>query len=321
MNATISVDIGDTLGNSRINLNTLANGWNIETLANGSTLDFTATDKVLTLNRNGNVTVAQTLTAMNKVDANKGFSVEGGTMVINPSSTEIVIGTQSKQVTLQNKDAKTFSVVDPSGTYTILNTKNAFEITAQGFVKKAGDSMTGPLQIQAPLTVQIPEGRVAPDVKPSDDNPASWSASITSAAIYNKLPGYGVPVMEKDAEGQDTGFVDHYEYVKGPGVLTQHGIGKTAVYQIWAPRPTVQELNHNAQTFWIRNFNIVTGEWDEFGKMYTSVQRPTAGEIGAVSTSGSAFNNLTIRDWLQIKNVRIVPNETTRTVDFIWVDE
>ncbi|MGC8165043.1 hypothetical protein ACP3WT_25640, partial [Salmonella enterica] len=87
---------------------------------------------------------------------------------------------------------------------------------------------------------QIPEGRVAPDVKPSDDNPASWSASITSAAIYNKLPGYGVPVMEKDAEGQDTGFVDHYEYVKGPGVLTQHGIGKTAVYQIWAPRPTVQ---------------------------------------------------------------------------------
>ncbi|MGZ7224825.1 hypothetical protein ACXWOJ_09400, partial [Streptococcus pyogenes] len=82
-----------------------------------------------TLNRNGNLTVAQTLTAMNKVDASKGFSVEGGTMVINPSSSEIVIGTQSKQVTLQNKDAKTFSVVDPSGTYTILNTKNAFEIT------------------------------------------------------------------------------------------------------------------------------------------------------------------------------------------------
>lgn len=321
VNATISVDIGDTLGNSRINLNTLENGWNIETLANGSTLDFTAADKVLTLNRNGNVTVAQTLTAMNKVDASKGFSVEGGTMVINPSSSEIVIGTQSKQVTLQNKDAKTFSVVDPSGTYTILNTKNAFEITAQGFVKKAGDSMTGQLQISAPLTVQIPEGKVQPDVKPSDENPASWSASITSAIVYNKLPGFGVPVMEKNDQGQDTGFVDHYEYVKGPGVLSQHGIGKTAVYQIWAPRPDAAALNHNAQTFWIRNFNIVTNDWDEWGKMYTSVQRPTAGEIGAVSTSGSAFNNLTIRDWLQIKNVRIVPNETTRTVDFIWVDE
>ncbi|MGC5184022.1 hypothetical protein ACPXBI_28635, partial [Escherichia coli] len=80
-------------------------------------------------------------------------------------------------VTLQNKDAKTFSVVDPSGTYTVLNTKNAFEITAQGFVKKAGDSMTGQLQISAPLTVQIPEGKVQPDVKPSDENPASWSAS------------------------------------------------------------------------------------------------------------------------------------------------
>lgn len=320
VNATISVDVGDNQSHSVINLNALKNNWLVDAQANDTYLDFTADADVLRLKRDGNVFVGQTLSAGNRVDAVKGFSVEGGTMVINPSTTEIVFGTQSKQVSLTTKNAKTFSVSDSTGTYTLLSTSNAKDIVGQNFVKKEGDSMAGPLIINSTLTVQIPEGKVQPDVNPTSDNSASWSSSILASAIYNKLPGFGVPVMEVDDQGQQTGFVDHYDYVKGPGVLTQHGIGSTAVYQIWAPRPNAVAANQNAQTFWIRNFNIATNAWDAWGRMYTSNQPPTAADIGAVSTSGSAFNNLTIRDWLQIQNVRIVPNPDTRTVDFVWID-
>lgn len=321
VNATISVDIGDNLGNSVINLNALKNNWLIDAQANDTYLDFSADGDVLRLKRDGNVSVGQTLSAGNRVDAVKGFSVENGTMVITPSSTEVVIGTQVKQTSLTTKDAKSFTISDSTGAYTVLNTSNAKDIVGQNFVKKEGDSMTGPLTVNSVFTVQIPEGKVQPDTKPTADNSATWNSQITSSAVYNKLPGFAVPIMEVGPDGQQTGFVDHYEYVKAPGLLSQIGIGSTAVYQIWAPRPQAAALNHNAQTFWIRNFNVVTGAWDEFGRMYTSNQPPTAADIGAVSTSGSAFNNLTIRDWLQIQNVRIVPNKDTRTVDFVWIDD
>ena len=320
VNATTSVDIGDTTGNSIIKMNALSNDWIIESAKSDAYLDFFANGSdVLRLNRNGNVVVAQTLSAGNRIDASKGFSVEGGTMVINPSVDKIDFGTQSKQTLLQTKEANTFSVTDTSGTYTVLNTKNAFNITAQGFVKKAGDSMTGPLTVNGIFTVQIPEGIVRPDFAPAANNSGTWTATINDAAIYAKLPGYAVPVMEVK-DGVETKFVDHYDEVKGPGLLSQFGIGNNAVYQIWAPRPTTAIKDHRAQTFWIRNFNIVTNTWDGFGRMFTTTQPPTVNDIGAVSSSGSAFNNLTIRDWLQIGNVRITPNPVTRTVDFTWVD-
>lgn len=320
VNATTSVDIGDSTSHAVINLDALNNDWLIEAAKDDNYLDFFADGDVLRLKRDGNVTVGQTLSAGNRVDASKGFSVEGGTMVINPSTSEIVIGTQAKQVSLQTKDAKVFSVTDTTGTHTILNTSNAYDITSQGFVKKVGDSMTGPLMVNAVMTVQIPEGIVNPDQPPTTANSASWSSTITSELVYNKLPGYMVPIMEV-VEDEETGFASEYKEFKGPGILTQHGIGTRAIYQIWAPRPSTAQENHNAQTFWIRNFNTVTNTYDAWGRMYTSSQPPTAADIGAVSTSGTAFNNLTIKEWLQIQNVRIVPNPVTRTVDFVWVED
>lgn len=319
VNATTSVDVGDNLGNSVINLNAKSNVWLIDAQKDDTYLDFSADSDVLKLKRDGNVQVGQTLSAGNRVDAIKGFSVEGGTMVINPTASEIIIGTQSKQTSLQTKDANTFSVTDTTGTHTILNTKNAQSIVGQNFVKKTGDSMTGPLTVNATTTMQITEAKVNLDAIPTTDNKASWAAEISTPAVYAKLPGYAVPVMEV-VDGVETGHIAKYDLFKGPGILSQHGIGLNNIYQMWLPRPASAADNHHARTTWIRNFNVLTNKWDEWGRVFTSTQPPTASDIGAVSTSGTSFNNLTVKDWLQVGHVRIVPNDVTRTVDFIWID-
>jgi hypothetical protein len=315
--ATIDITVGDDSSHSVINLDAKANNWLIDAQADSNYLDFTADADVLRLSRDGNVIVGQTLSAGNKVDASKGFSVEGGTMVINPTASNIQIGTQSKKVVLYTNDAADFTVTDPSGNSTILTTKNMISVISQNFVRKIGDSMTGNLLINATLMVQIPEGTVVPDQPPSSSNPNSWSATITDSTIWNKLPGYVVPIMGTNEEGLPVAI--DYTEIKGPGVITQHGIGTSNVWQLWAPQPETLTVGHNAQTFWVRNYNHGTLKWDTWGRMYTSNNPPTSKEIGAVAAGGSAFDNLTIRDWLQIGHVRLTPNDETQTVDFTWI--
>ncbi|AUE23150.1 tail fiber protein proximal subunit [Citrobacter phage CF1 ERZ-2017] len=315
--ATIDLTVGDDSSHSVINLNAKGNHWLIDAQSQSTYLDFTADADVLRLKRDGDVEVGQTLKAGNRIDAMKGFSVEGGTMVINPTPSNIQFGSQSKATNIQTTDASNLTVTDSTGTSTVITTKNMVNQIGLNFVKKIGDSMTGNLLIDATLRVQIPEGVVTPDQPPTDSNPNAWSSSIKTSAVYNKLPGFVVPVYGTNEEGNPVAI--DYTEVKGPGTLTQHGIDKNSIWQIWAPRPATVDATYFAQTFWIRNFNALTGKWDKWGRMYTSNNPPTSKEIGAVAAGGSAFDNLTIRDWLQIGNVRITPNPVTQTVDFTWI--
>ena len=89
---------------------------------------------------------------------------------------------------------------------------------------------------------------------------------------------------------------------------------------MWAPRPPAPIVGHNANTLWTRVWDVAANDWGQWNRIFTSEAPPTANDIGAVSTSGSAFDNLTIRDWIQIGNVRIRPNAATRTVDFDWIE-
>ncbi|QQG32068.1 long tail fiber proximal subunit [Citrobacter phage CkP1] len=315
--ATTAVDIGDNSSTSVINLNALNNDWMIDAQSNSDYLDFTADEDVLRLKRDGNVEVGQTLSAGNKIDALKGFSVEGGTMVINPTSSNIQFGSQSKATNIQTTDASNLTVTDSSGNATVITTRNMVSQIGQNFVKKIGDSMSGNLLIDATIRVQIPEGLVTPDQAPNDSNPNAWSASVTSSTIYNKLPGFVVPVYGTNEEGNPVAI--DYNEVKAPGTLTQHGIDKNSIWQMWAPRPSTVDPTYFAQTFWVRNYNSLTGNWDKWGRLYTSNNPPTSKEIGAVAAGGSAFDNLTIRDWLQIGNVRLVPNPETQALDVVWI--
>lgn len=53
-------------------------------------------------------------------------------------------------------------------------------------------------------------------------------------------------------------------------------------------------------------------------EIYHKGNKPTAQDVGAVDVSGSSANNLTIRDWIKIGNVKIIANNLTKTVEFIW---
>ncbi|UYD58435.1 long-tail fiber proximal subunit [Aeromonas phage avDM14-QBC] len=53
-------------------------------------------------------------------------------------------------------------------------------------------------------------------------------------------------------------------------------------------------------------------------EIYHKGNKPTAQDVGAVDITGSAANNLTIRDWIKIGNVKIVANNLLKTVEFIW---
>lgn len=53
-------------------------------------------------------------------------------------------------------------------------------------------------------------------------------------------------------------------------------------------------------------------------EIYHTGNKPTAQDVGAVDITGSSSNNITIRDWIKIGNVKIVANNLTKTVEFIW---
>lgn len=53
-------------------------------------------------------------------------------------------------------------------------------------------------------------------------------------------------------------------------------------------------------------------------EIYHKGNKPTAQDVGAIDVTGSASNNITIRDWIRIGNVKIMANNLTKTVEFIW---
>lgn len=312
VNATTSVDVGNQLGAARINLDAKDNNWDIDTVASGTYLDFNSDIGVLRLTRTGDAIVNQTISAGNKVEAVNGYSA-GGTIVINPTASEIVIGSTLKKTTLATPDASTFTVTDTTGNHTILTTKNMVTQVGLNFVKKIGDTMTGKLSLTAPVAPIITEAQAVAPLTAATTG--VWSAEITTLSVYEKLPGYVVPDVIAD------GHTVSYRQVVSSGTLSQLGTSATYTYQIWTPRPTgTATAGHNANTMWTRVWDVSRNAWGQWNRIFTSEAPPTANDIGAVSSSGSAFDNLTIRDWIQIGNVRIRPNTATRSVDFDWIE-
>lgn len=53
-------------------------------------------------------------------------------------------------------------------------------------------------------------------------------------------------------------------------------------------------------------------------KIYTEGYKPTPADIGAVAVAGSTVDSLTVRNWIKVGNVKIIANNVTKTVEFIW---
>lgn len=254
-------------------------------------------------------------------NANNIVSIRGVTAIAPDSDGSPIFGNTGKATKIQSSDANTVKVQDSSGSYSLLTEKNYKSITGQTFVNKAGDTMSGRLTVNAPMNATVSQDFATITKTPDANTFGHWSAEITAEAVYRNLPGYVVPVFDTDRNtGQQLPSVSSYQEIKGPGTLSQFGATPTSAYQIWAPRPVNQTANNLAQTFYIRSYNPVSGQWDGFGRIYTSNNPPTANDIGAIADNGSSFKSMKVQNWLQIDNLRISPDPTTKSVRFEWID-
>lgn len=273
-------------------------------------------------NVGANANVGVSLTVGANTYSNKYYVA--GSLLAQEVGGKNVIGSSERILRLGSTDAGNIEAADSGASYKVLTEKNFVAINDPKYVNRAGSSMTGRLTISAPIVSNIADGFYSPSNIPNANTFGTWTIEVTASAKYNLLPGYVVGVPEiNEITGEPTGFIDHYDEFKGPGTLSQFGSSATSgagTYQIWSPRPAGTTTGHYAQTLWVNHWNPVTNRWDGWGRMYTSNNPPTAKDIGAMSDNGSIFSSLRIRDWIQVGNLRIYADPTTKTVRFDWIE-
>ncbi|WMU95640.1 long tail fiber [Escherichia phage pEC-M719-6WT.2] len=105
--------------------------------------------------------------------------------------------------------------------------------------------------------------------------------------------------------------------IKYPGTLTQFGNTLDSCYQDWVCYPT--GLNGGTIRY-TRTWQKNKSAWTTFAMVYTADNPPSAEDVGALPADNTTMGNLTILDWLRIGNVRIIPDPTTKSVKFEWIE-
>lgn len=169
--------------------------------------------------------------------------------------------------------------------YQIVHAGNADEVLNRQFVKNAGDTMVGKLIMDnAPIVSVKHEATAA--TAPAAGNIGFWNMRVTTQNIKETYPE------------------------KKNGTLMQWGTDVDGLTQLWSPDGTHKHYIRSG----------TGGQWTAWGEIYTKQNKPTAQEIGAVVAEGGLMNSMTVRDWIKVGNVKIIANNLTRTVDFIWED-
>ena len=228
----------------------------------------------------------------------------GGLDAISSSGSTIVIGNKTNQLKLEAPNAKEITVSDSSGDYKVLTSKNSLDLLKNEFLPLTGGTLSGRLDSNSP---------VAPIVK--EASPESiigltglYLHNISSKALYEQYPiSDGTKVVDDLME-------THYEDVSySPGTLIGLVSSKTSGLQLWAPNGSNKKYIRSASS---------SGEWaKDFDEIYTTNNKPTPEEIGAISASGLVYKDLKVEGWIQIGNLRIRPNPETKSVDFLWVED
>lgn len=215
-----------------------------------------------------------------------------------------------------------------------LNVTKASGITTTGLVANSESRFEGAVTINNFLTVSnkatLNNGlavqkyaRVTGDKtsdiysrKPTMDNVGFWSIDINDSATYNQFPGY-FKMVEKTNEVTGLPYLVRGEEVKSPGTLTQFGNTLNSLYQDWITYPNTAD---GSTTRWTRTWQQNKNAWSGFVQVFDGGNPPQPSDIGALPSDNASMSNLTIRDWLRIGNVRIVPDPVTRSVKFEWID-
>nr|5NXH_A Chain A, Long-tail fiber proximal subunit [Tequatrovirus T4]5NXH_B Chain B, Long-tail fiber proximal subunit [Tequatrovirus T4]5NXH_C Chain C, Long-tail fiber proximal subunit [Tequatrovirus T4] len=151
---------------------------------------------------------------------------------------------------------------------------------------------------------------------PTSDTVGFWSIDINDSATYNQFPGY-FKMVEKTNEVTGLPYLERGEEVKSPGTLTQFGNTLDSLYQDWITYPTTPEAR---TTRWTRTWQKTKNSWSSFVQVFDGGNPPQPSDIGALPSDNATMGNLTIRDFLRIGNVRIVPDPVNKTVKFEWVE-
>lgn len=319
-----TITVGDSTADSIINMLGKTNSWSISALSTKELLEIKSGDvNALVINKNGTLTStgqvnALSVNAVSSYKLNNSNVLYTETIGVNPV---ISLGSTNDKLVIKTIDAANLDIYDkdsPTAPYKVLTSKNAIDFIGNSFVKKTGDTMGGRLTVNAAVSIIMDQDKAMGPL--NAETIGTWSTEITKPVNYEALPGYAIPVFAKDTEGKDTAVVERYTEVKSIGTLSQFGVSSAYTYRIWTPRPQVAQDNHNALSMYTSVWDSARNAWGKWSRMFTSQMPPTAADIGAVSTAGSAFDNLKIRDYLQIGNVRIEPDQNSRTVKFTWVD-
>lgn len=151
---------------------------------------------------------------------------------------------------------------------------------------------------------------------PTADTTGFWSIDINDSATYNQFPGY-FKMVEKTNEVSGLPYLERGEEVKSPGTLTQFGNTLDSLYQDWITYPTTPEAR---TTRWTRTWQKTKNSWSSFVQVFDGGNPPQPSDIGALPSDNATMGNLTIRDFLRIGNVRIVPDPVNKSVKFEWVE-
>mgnify|MGYP003529200444 FL=1 len=124
-------------------------------------------------------------------------------------------------------------------------------------------------------------------------------------------------MVEKTNEVTGLPYLERGEEVKSPGTLTQFGNTLDSLYQDWITYPTTPEAR---TTRWTRTWQKTKNSWSSFVQVFDGGNPPQPSDIGALPSDNAIMGNLTIRDFLRIGNVRIIPDPVNKTVKFEWVE-
>lgn len=293
-----------------VTTSTIKNGtnvWKFTAPLDGTTMTLGDTTNVVTLNKaTGNVAVLNNISAEAGSVAAKTKFILNGRDIATTTGTVLSIGDNTQELELKTNSTGDV-YVNGGGRYKVLTEKNAVSLIGNDFVKKTGDTMGGILTVNASVKATRTISLATLNAAPTSDTSGFWSADINLDTIYNTLPGYWTrkPNNERDKE------------VKSPGTLTQFGNSIENVYQDWVTHPLGVDGGTARYTrTWLANKNA----WSAWGMVYTDLNRPSPSEVGAVPSSDASFENLTVRDWLQIGKVRLIADEVTRSVKFVWIE-
>ncbi|WJZ28147.1 tail fiber protein proximal subunit [Serratia phage 92A1] len=329
---TVGRGSGDTSAVIRFNAGkgSVRNNWQVIA---GGTSTWAATDefviataqvspvKALTVKTSGDVNVGRNLSSVNStvdggflIAAEEGKS-NGFTVATRSTNGNMRLGTTNQNVEIYTNDAGYNGLtLYRSGNFpaaTILNTRNFNGHLDGTYVKRTG----GLNSVMSGAVVTYHNSMPPTAINPEINNSTGLHTYVPEQANTNDPTKYpnGMWVMSIDSKAVfDTYPVsDPAKGTRSVGSLLNFSYSQYRTTQFWYPKGSV--------VWYTRTSSNTNAQFTPWARVYTDQYPPTAEEIGALVAEGSIANNMTIRDWIQIGNVRIRANNDTKTVEFEWV--